>query len=60
VFTLEDKVAAMIITTNQAEFLCSAVAERCKILVPGGTSTGKATLVDALLAEIAKAADRWC
>jgi len=58
VFTLEDYVAAKIITTNQAEVLCSAVAERRNILVAGGTSTGKTTLVNALLAEVAKKADR--
>ena len=58
VFTLEDYVAARIITSNQAEILCSAVAERRNILVAGGTSTGKTTLVNALLAEVAKTNDR--
>jgi type IV secretion system protein TrbB len=58
VFTLEDYAAARIITTNQAEVLCRAVAEHRNILVAGGTSTGKTTLVNALLAEVAKTADR--
>jgi type IV secretion system protein VirB11 len=58
VFTLEHYVAAKIITTNQAELLRSAVAQRRNILVAGGTSTGKTTLVNALLAEVAKTADR--
>ena len=35
-----------------------AVAERQNILVAGGTSTGKTTLTNALLAEVAKTADR--
>jgi type IV secretion system protein TrbB len=58
VFTLDDYVAAKIITTNQAAILRSAVAQRRNILVAGGTSTGKTTLVNALLAEVAKTADR--
>ena len=36
----------------------AAVAERRNILVAGGTSTGKTTLTNALLAEVAKTADR--
>ena len=35
-----------------------AVADRRNILVAGGTSTGKTTLANALLAEVAKTADR--
>jgi type IV secretion system protein TrbB len=58
VFTLGDYVAAGIITAEQANVLSSAVARRCNILVAGGTSTGKTTLVNALLAEVAKTADR--
>ena len=58
VFTLGDYVAAGIITAEQANVLGSAVAHRCNILVAGGTSTGKTTLVNALLAEVAKTADR--
>ena len=43
---------------TQAETLRSAVAERRNILVAGGTSTGKTTLTNALLAEVAKTDDR--
>ena len=58
VFTLDDYVAAAIITRRQAEFLRHAVAQRRNVLVAGGTSTGKTTLVNALLAEVAKTSDR--
>ena len=58
VFSLEHYAAAGIMTLDQAEVLRTAVAERRNILVAGGTSTGKTTLVNALLAEIAKTSDR--
>lgn len=58
VFTLGDYVAADIMSEAQAETLRSAVAERRNILVAGGTSTGKTTLTNALLAEVAKTDDR--
>lgn len=58
VFTLDDYVAAGIMCARQAETLRAAVADRCNILVAGGTSTGKTTLTNALLAEVAKTADR--
>ncbi|MBS0985912.1 P-type conjugative transfer ATPase TrbB [Acetobacter thailandicus] len=58
VFTLDDYVAAGTMTASEAAFLRSAVAARKNILVAGGTSTGKTTLVNALLAEVAKTADR--
>jgi len=58
VFTLDDYVAAGIMTMDQAETLRAAVADRRNILVAGGTSTGKTTLTNALLAEVAKTADR--
>jgi P-type conjugative transfer ATPase TrbB len=58
VFTLEDYAAAGIITAEQAKVLRDAVADRRNVLVAGGTSTGKTTLVNALLAEVAKTADR--
>jgi type IV secretion system protein VirB11 len=58
VFTLDDYVAAGIMAGGQAEFLRTAVRDRKNILVAGGTSTGKTTLVNALLAEVAKAGDR--
>ncbi|MCA1438206.1 P-type conjugative transfer ATPase TrbB [Bradyrhizobium sp. BRP20] len=58
VFTLHDYVTAGTMTCGQAEALRSAVADRKNILVAGGTSTGKTTLTNALLAEVAKTADR--
>jgi len=58
VFSLEDYVAAGIMAEVQAETLREAVRERRNILVAGGTSTGKTTLTNALLAEVAKTTDR--
>ena len=58
VFTLDDYVAAGIVTAPQAEVLRAAVVSRKNILVAGGTSTGKTTLTNALLAEIADTSDR--
>lgn len=58
VFTLDDYVTAGIMTTEQAATLRAAVAARKNILVAGGTGTGKTTLTNALLAEVAKSADR--
>ncbi|MCC2102552.1 MAG: Flp pilus assembly complex ATPase component TadA, partial [Hyphomicrobiales bacterium] len=58
VFTLDDYVAAGIMTGDEAAILRQAVAARANILVAGGTSTGKTTLTNALLAEVAKSADR--
>jgi len=54
VFTLDDYAAAGIITAEQAKFLREAVAHPRNVLVAGGTSTGKTTMVNALLAEVAK------
>jgi type IV secretion system protein VirB11 len=58
VFTLQDYVTGGIMTETQAETLSVAVADRSNILVAGGTSTGKTTLTNALLAEVAKTEDR--
>jgi type IV secretion system protein VirB11 len=58
VFTLDDYAASGIMTAAQAEILRKAVTERRNILVAGGTSTGKTTLTNALLAEVAKSDDR--
>src|ERR1700722_7113178 len=58
VFTLGDYVEAGIMSGGQANLLQVAVLERKNILVAGGTSTGKTTLVNALLAEVAKTGDR--
>ncbi len=45
-------------TVAQAEHLRNAIAQRRNVLVAGGTSTGKTTLVNALLAEVANTSDR--
>jgi type IV secretion system protein VirB11 len=58
VFTLDDYVVAGIMSDDEADILRRAVARRRNILVAGGTSTGKTTLVNALLAEVAKTSDR--
>jgi P-type conjugative transfer ATPase TrbB len=58
VFTLDDYATTGIMTAIQAAALRTAIAERRNILVAGGTSTGKTTLTNALLAEVAKTDDR--
>jgi type IV secretion system protein VirB11 len=58
VFTLNDYVAAGVMTSVQAAALKYAVEARKNILVAGGTSSGKTTLTNALLAEVAKTSDR--
>ncbi len=58
VFTLEDYAAAGVMTPGQAAALRQAVVERLNILVVGATSSGKTTLVNALLAEVARTGDR--
>ncbi|RVG19734.1 P-type conjugative transfer ATPase TrbB [Sinorhizobium meliloti] len=58
IFTLADYVDAGIMTGTQADVMRLAVERRKNILVAGGTSTGKTTLTNALLAEVAKSSDR--
>ncbi|PWK62011.1 type IV secretion system protein VirB11 [Roseicyclus mahoneyensis] len=58
VFRLSEYIAAGIMTEAQASALRDGVAARANILVAGGTSTGKTTLTNALLAEVAQTADR--
>jgi type IV secretion system protein VirB11 len=58
IFTLDDYAASHIMTVRQAATLRGAVADRRNILVAGGTSTGKTTLTNALLAEVANTTDR--
>ena len=58
VFTLDDYVAAKIMTRSEADALRAAVTGRKNILVAGGTSTGKTTLANALLAAVAASGDR--
>jgi len=58
IMTLADYVADGVMSATQAAFLRSAVRERLNIVVAGGTSTGKTTLANALLDEIAETRDR--
>lgn len=58
IFTLDDYAASGIMSRLQAAVLRKAVADRQNIMVAGGTGTGKTTLTNALLAEVAKTNDR--
>ena len=58
VFTLDDYAAAGIMSPAEADALRQGVETRANILVAGGTGSGKTTLVNALLAEVAKTSDR--
>lgn len=58
VIPLVNYVTVGMMSAGQADFLRSAVRERQNILIAGGTSTGKTTLANALLAEIAATGDR--
>lgn len=57
-YHLADYVTAGIMSGAQARGLAASVRERKNILVVGGTSSGKTTLVNALLAEIATLDER--
>jgi type IV secretion system protein VirB11 len=58
VIRLERYVSEQILTEAQADYLRYAVTARLNILIAGGTSTGKTTLANALLQEIAATNDR--
>jgi len=58
IWTLEDYVAQGVMSCDQATALREAAAARQNILISGGTSSGKTTLANALLAEPAFAGDR--
>lgn len=58
IFGLDDYVAAEVMGAEQAQILAEAVRRRDNILIAGATSSGKTTLVNALLREIAGGEDR--
>jgi len=58
VYTLMDYVTDGIMPTETARMLSLAVVDRRNILIAGGTSSGKTTLANALLAEMAHLDER--
>ena len=58
VFTLDDYLASGVITPTQAATLRAAVRDHANIMVAGGTGSGKTTLANALLHEIAQLGER--
>ncbi|MDE3115458.1 MAG: P-type conjugative transfer ATPase TrbB [Pseudomonadota bacterium] len=58
IYTLDDYVRDRILSPLQAEALRQAVTERRNLLIAGGTSSGKTTLANALLAEMAELDER--
>lgn len=58
IYTLDDYVRDRIVSPLQAEALRKAVRGRRNLLIAGGTSSGKTTLANALLAEVAELDER--
>ncbi|RWC37766.1 MAG: P-type conjugative transfer ATPase TrbB [Mesorhizobium sp.] len=53
---LDDYVAAKIMTEQQASLIRNAITSRMNIVISGGTGSGKTTLANAVIAEIAETA----
>ncbi len=58
VFTLDDYALSGVITADQTNRLREAIINRANIMVAGGTGSGKTTLANALLHEIAQLDER--
>jgi len=56
-YTLEDYVRAEILDAAQAEILRAAVRARQNLVIAGGTTSGKTTLANALIAEMVRLGD---
>lgn len=58
IFTIDDYLKEKTMTQKQHDILLEAIYSRKNIIVAGGTGSGKTTLINAVLAELAKTNDR--